>query len=233
MPNGASSSFDPLVVFLKLLPFVFALILDTYPLSYEERWRSAANDYFSEIDVDWGNLSRQDIEGNYKHLVIYINDKLQTEYVLGLSFLYAVFLHVLAIYTTGNWVLAVPATGFVGLLVLGWLGVDRWFVITEEGRNPDRYYTYYYEKKENDRIRRSFVNHLLPVWIDREISPKRYGVIAEILLIISVLGLELGGTPVSLLGREFGKIPSAFWISISVILFLLILGYFVTPGYRP
>lgn len=212
------SDIDFVVLFLKIAPFALTFALGVLQRDFHSEWTSSANDYFEVTDPDWGSLQREDIEGRYKHLTIYTNDKELTRYILTLVFLYALLLHLLSLYQTRNWLLLIPSVGFIFLLLGSWFGLERWFTITEEGRNPDRYYKHYYKKREGRRIRQYYINHLLPPSVDRKISPMNIVLASEFLLFISVLGLELtsGVTAVA--------------ISIVIIIVIVFMGYLVWPG---
>lgn len=210
--------FEWLVVLLKIVPFSFTIVFGWLSRRFEEEWRSDANQYFSELGVGFGDLRREDVEGHYRHITTFTNDRVTVRYVVSVSLLYAIGLYFLAIYQKEYLGFIAPAVGFLVVLVVSWIMMDRWFTIRECGRNPDRYYNHYYEENTNPGIERYYVNHLLSAESDRFISPRKFAFFSQILILAAILVLEVFGGVV------------AIGVGFLVVFLMCIMIYLVFPG---
>lgn len=206
-----------LLVFFKIIPFVFSILLRVSGPKFDDRWENNLNSYENSLGHD---LDRNNHEWKYRRPTIYIYDKTSVESALRLSFFYTAILHIIVLLQSSEVWLAIPT---VALIAIGYyLGdiADRFFQMGSDERNPDRYYNYYYDGDNlSTKTRQYFENQLLS---DRSqaLSPRITSTLVEFSLLVSIVVLELAPKQVAAI------------VSTIMILVIIVLGGLLFPWRR-
>ena len=178
---------EPLLVFFQVVPFLFSILLRIFSPRFDTEWKTELGKYERALDH---NLARDTHEWKYKKFTIYFYDKISLESGLRLSLFYASVLHLIAIYRSLEWSLAVP---MIVLFALGYFlpGIsDRFFQMGRYERNPDRYYNYYYVGDNPSRITKLvFENRFLSSW-SQLLTPRVTTILIEAALLVAIVLLQ-------------------------------------------
>ncbi|AXG05624.1 hypothetical protein DU500_03785 [Haloplanus rubicundus] len=176
------------VLVLKIAPLVFSIALKVADVGFYTRW------------VDMWNRNNgakgcpDDASAHWKYLNIsqYTYDESVVKSSLELSLIFLVLLHLLLIAQEGIQLLLIPATIFLFFGLLVERTVTTFYRTDPEGRYPNRYEKYYYDESsgigEDDTD--AYKNRLLPLSVDRYLSPPRATIIVELLIVLNVIALE-------------------------------------------
>ena len=182
--NGSSQP-SLVVALLQVIPLIFSALLDIVPLGMTEKWESTAKEYFADKDLSW---EREGIEWRYKHISIFLFDRVKSKYTLLLSLVYIALIFFLNFAASENDLFIL--LGII-TLILGyfWIAtVNWWYRIETEARGPDPYFSDYYSGKKK-RSKEWFYNYL-PGKGARKLNPKRVAIFTQFPLVALVFVLN-------------------------------------------
>jgi hypothetical protein len=164
----------------KISPLLFSLIYSMAGSGYDRRWKKQKGlyqDAIEELEDDW----------QARNIATYINDRTFTRDILVTGFVYAAIVHLLEF--NRSELFMIHATMFFVMAILASRLVNRWFKTDPDSRNPDRYYkAYYTNEKIGEQTEKSYIN--FSESIERRLSPRRAALFANLLFIVSILGIE-------------------------------------------
>ena len=177
------------VLILKLIPFLFSIILKFISGSFSKKFDEAWGNYEERLDYE---VDEDDEEKwRYQLVALYMYDKTLFSSSLGYAGLMSAVLHLILVYQSGTVLLVLPAIGYIGLGYFADNIADKFFIIEREGRNPNTYEDYYYgrEGKAPDILESRFKG-FLPSTVDERLSPVLVSVIVDIVALINIGTLE-------------------------------------------
>lgn len=176
------------LLILKLTPLGFAVLLRFFGLDYFDEWKELWNSYATENSLTENETAP---EWRYHNFSTYLYEKSSTEITLQLSFIYMIALHGLLLFQLGARFLILPMIGYVVIGFLTGHAIKSFYRIDQDGRNPDRYEKFYNRESEiGDRDEQAYRFPCLPLWIDRNLSPPKATILADLMMIANIIALE-------------------------------------------
>lgn len=175
------------VLLLKIVPFLFSIALKGVELNFYDRWWREWSAY---KDSTGYTIAAGEEEWRYQEFSVYLHDKQIFRSSLLYALILATALHLLLMIQEGVGVLAIPvALYFIGAALTVPIA-ESFYRFDPDGRNPDRYENYYYDREDTGTAVKSVYKNRLAGRFDQRLSPPNVSVLIDIIILVNIALLE-------------------------------------------